>query len=97
MLDTQFTTFFLDLEEVCVTSCSNNSLTIQLPRKSHICPFCGTSTERIHDYRIQKIKHNTSPYPIKSMIFFCANVDIIARTVQSTSRSLTLFLVNINV
>ena len=24
MLDTQFTTFFLDLEEVCVTSCSNN-------------------------------------------------------------------------
>ena len=64
MLDTQFTTFFLDLEEVCVTSCSNNSLTIQLPRKSHICPFCGTSTERIHDYRIQKIKHIPLPHKV---------------------------------
>ena len=64
MLDTQFTTFFLDLEEVCVTSSSNNSLTIQLPRKSHICPFCGTSTERIHDYRIQKIKHIPLPHKV---------------------------------
>ncbi len=64
MLDTQFTTFFLDLEEVCVTSSSNNSLTIQLPRKSHSCPFCGTSTERIHDYRIQKIKHIPLPHKV---------------------------------
>ena len=64
MLDTQFTIFFLDLEEVCVTSSSNNSLTIQLPRKSHICPFCGTSTERIHDYRIQKIKHIPLPHKV---------------------------------
>ncbi len=64
MLDTQFTTFFLDLEEVCVTSCSNNSLTIQLPRKSHVCPFCGNSTEKIHDYRIQKIKHIPLPHKV---------------------------------
>ncbi len=64
MLDTQFTTFFLDLEEVCVTSSSNNSLTIQLPRKSHVCPSCGSSTEKIHDYRIQKIKHIPLPHKV---------------------------------
>ena len=64
MLDTQFTTFFLDLEEVCVTSSSNNSLTIQLPRKSHVCQSCGSSTEKIHDYRIQKIKHIPLPHKV---------------------------------
>ena len=57
MLDTQFTTFFLDLKEVSVVNLSNNALTIELPRKAHTCPVCGTSTKKVHDYYIQKIKH----------------------------------------
>ncbi|TYS49456.1 transposase family protein, partial [Bacillus infantis] len=30
---------------------------VEMPVKAHICPICGTSTVKIHDYRIQKIKH----------------------------------------
>lgn len=30
---------------------------IELPKKSHICPSCSNLTTKIHDYRIQKIKH----------------------------------------
>ncbi|MBQ6393156.1 MAG: transposase family protein, partial [Eubacterium sp.] len=27
-----------------------------LPRKEHKCPVCGEQTDRIHDYRKQRIK-----------------------------------------
>ena len=57
MLNTQFTTFFLDLEELSIVNSTQNSLTIQLPRKFHTCPSCGQQTQQIHDYRLQKIKH----------------------------------------
>ncbi|WP_085991354.1 ISL3 family transposase [Oceanobacillus senegalensis] len=30
---------------------------VQLPKKPHKCPSCGEITERIHDYRVQKIQH----------------------------------------
>jgi transposase len=30
---------------------------VEMPVKAHVCPVCGTSTVKIHDYRIQKIKH----------------------------------------
>jgi len=29
----------------------------ELPVKSHKCPACNTFTKKVHDYRIQKIKH----------------------------------------
>lgn len=29
---------------------------IKLPRKTHACPCCGSETNKIHDYREQKIK-----------------------------------------
>ena len=32
-------------------------LYVSLPRKEHICPSCGASTNKVHDYRMQKIKH----------------------------------------
>ncbi len=37
---------------------SENSIYIhvQMPRKEHICPCCGKSTDKIHDYRKQYIK-----------------------------------------
>ncbi|MBP2632833.1 MAG: transposase family protein [Firmicutes bacterium] len=57
MLDTQFTTFFLDLEDLSIVNSTQDSLTIQLPRKLHTCPCCGQQTQKVHDYRLQKIKH----------------------------------------
>ena len=32
-------------------------LYISLPRKEHTCPACGRKTSKVHDYRMQKIKH----------------------------------------
>lgn len=32
-------------------------LYISLPRKEHTCPACGQKTSKVHDYRMQKIKH----------------------------------------
>ncbi len=33
------------------------ALYVSLPPNPHQCPACGTLTKKIHDYRIQKIKH----------------------------------------
>ena len=60
MLMTDYTAELLNLEDVIITGVENISdqlhIHIELPRKKHICPACGASTDRIHDYRIQTIK-----------------------------------------
>lgn len=33
------------------------TLYIEQPKKTHICPLCSTTINKIHDERIQKIKH----------------------------------------
>ena len=35
----------------------STALYVSLPRKPHPCPTCGRKTEKIHDYRMQKVKH----------------------------------------
>lgn len=49
------------LEDVTVTKTEevgeNFYVHLELPRKSHRCPACGEKTNRVHDYRTQKIKH----------------------------------------
>ncbi|PIC62556.1 ISL3 family transposase [Sporosarcina sp. P13] len=32
-------------------------LYVSLPKKAHHCPSCGALTSKVHDYRMQKIKH----------------------------------------
>ncbi len=32
-------------------------LYVSLPKQLHECPRCGEMTTKVHDYRIQKIKH----------------------------------------
>ncbi|PIC73390.1 ISL3 family transposase [Sporosarcina sp. P17b] len=32
-------------------------LYVSLPKKLHRCPSCGARTKKVHDYRLQKIKH----------------------------------------
>lgn len=60
MLNNDYTAKILNLEEVIVTNVGEEDgilcIDIELPRKQHTCPFCGASTDRIHDYRTQKIK-----------------------------------------
>ncbi|MGF9641378.1 transposase family protein, partial [Salinimicrobium profundisediminis] len=43
----------LKMEEVEDKLCIH----VQMPIKSHACPHCQVSTRKVHDYRIQKIKH----------------------------------------
>ena len=54
----------IGLEDVIVTKVErkDNQLNINLimPRKIHRCPCCNNSTDKIHDYRIQKIKDISS-------------------------------------
>ena len=32
-------------------------LHVSLPKQAHICPACGLKTAKVHDYRMQKVKH----------------------------------------
>ena len=60
MLMTNHITKLLNLEDVIITNVENISgqlhIYLELPRKKHVCPCCGTETACIHDYRVQIIK-----------------------------------------
>ena len=60
MLNQDYTAKLLNLEDVIITGVENISdqlhISIELPRRKHICPCCGAETDRIHDYRMQQIK-----------------------------------------
>lgn len=60
MLNYDYTTKLLNLEDVKITNVDNISgqlhIWLELPRKEHVCPCCGAVTDRIHDYRMQSIK-----------------------------------------
>ena len=60
MLMTDYTAEFLNLEDVIITCVENISdqlhISIELPRRKHVCPCCGAVTDHVHDYRMQVIK-----------------------------------------
>ena len=60
MLMTDYTSKLLNLEDVIITNVENVAgqlhIYLELPRIAHICPACGATTDRIHDYRMQTIK-----------------------------------------
>ena len=60
MLNQDYTSKLLNLEDVIITNDENISnqlhISIELPRRKHTCPCCGTVTDRVHDYRMQVIK-----------------------------------------
>lgn len=60
MLMNDYTAKLLNLEDVIITNVEEFSgqlhIHITLPRKDHVCPVCGTVTDRVHDYRTQVIK-----------------------------------------
>ena len=60
MLNQDYTSKLLNLEDVIITNVDNISgqlhIYIELPRSKHVCPACGAVTDRIHDYRMQVVK-----------------------------------------
>lgn len=60
MLNQDYTSKLLNLEDVIVTNVENISgevhIYLEMPRREHTCPACGAVTERVHDYRMQTIK-----------------------------------------
>ena len=60
MLMKDYTAKLLNLKDVIITNVENISdevhISLELPRKKHVCPCCGAETDRIHDYRMQTIK-----------------------------------------
>ena len=62
MLNKDYTANLLNLEDVIITDvknlCNEVHISLQLPRKAHVCPACGAVTDRIHDYRMQTIKES---------------------------------------
>ena len=60
MLNQDYTAKLLNLEDVIITGVENIldqlHISIELPRRKHICPCCGAETNRVHDYRMQQIK-----------------------------------------
>ena len=60
MLMTDYTSKLLNFEDVIITNVENIAdqvhIYLELPRTAHVCPACGVTTDRIHDYRMQTIK-----------------------------------------
>lgn len=47
----------LNLKGISSISFSKDGIIVSLPKKPHICPCCQQKTNKVHDYRSQKIKH----------------------------------------
>ena len=65
MPDQDYTAKLLNLEDVIFTNVENRNVEnrsdglhiyVELPRKEHTCPACGSVTDRVHDYRMQTVK-----------------------------------------
>ena len=60
MLYEDYTAKLLGLEDIIIKKVwedgSAHHIELELPRCKHSCPCCGAETDRIHDYRKQKIK-----------------------------------------
>ena len=60
MLYEDNTAKLLGLEDVIIKKVwdeeQEKHIMIELPRRMHVCPCCGTETDQIHDYRMQRIK-----------------------------------------
>ncbi|WP_324449332.1 transposase family protein [Thermoclostridium caenicola] len=64
MLYKDYTREFIGFEDVTVTFAERKDnqfhIHMKMKRKAHKCPRCGRTTEKIHDYREQRIKDISS-------------------------------------
>lgn len=65
-------------------------LHFEMPKKPHVCPSCGTITDRVHDYRTQKIQHSRI-FSRQTTLFYrkrryvCVNKDCQKRFYENNS------------
>ena len=103
MLYSHITKNLIGLQDVILKNVEQDEkyiyIYVQMPRKEHICPCCGKSTDKIHDYRKQYIKDipafgkltyivlNKRRYVCSSCKKrFYEKVDFVPRKHQSTKR-----------
>ena len=59
MSSIQYTSALLQLEDVIINNIVDTpttfTISIEIPRKPHSCPHCHSMTDKVHDYRLQKI------------------------------------------
>lgn len=101
----------LDLKEIIIKNIEVNNdsvnIYIETEPKEHICPCCGTSTSRVHDYRNQKIKDIPIHFKdcflfLRKRRYFCPNCkkrflehyDFLAKYQQRTVR-LSFLIINL--
>ena len=76
MLNSYYTEKLLGLQEVSIKKiCETKEIFeifIEQPRKQCVCPACGVRTDKIHDYRLQRVKE--LPAFEKPVVLFCASV-----------------------
>lgn len=94
MLYEDNTAKLLGLEDVIVKKVwdeeQEKHIMIELPRRMHVCPWCGTETDQIHDYRMQRIKDIAS-FRKKMSIYIFAREDMCAAAAVSGSMRKTTF------
>ena len=60
MLKEDYTTKLLNMEGVIVKKVENREdavhVYVEMPRREHVCPVCKARTDKIHDYRTQRVK-----------------------------------------
>jgi len=60
MPDSYYTEKLLGLQEASIKKVNdmkeNHEIFIEQPRKQCLCPACGKVTDKVHDYRTQRIK-----------------------------------------
>ena len=103
MLYSYITKNLIGLQDIILENVKQNEnyiyIYVKMPRKEHICPCCGKSTDKIHDYRKQYIKDipafgkltyivlNKRRYVCSSCKKrFYEKVDFVPRKHQSTKR-----------
>ena len=97
MPNTDFTTKLLELKDVIISDLQTTNTEVHvyftLKRKVHVCPHCGSHTDKIHDYRTSIIKD--IPFMARKLSFIIGNVGIVVQIVANIFMNLSLFFQNI--
>ena len=103
MLYSYITKNLIGLQDIILENVKQNEnyiyIYVKMPRKEHICPCCGKSTDKIHDYRKQYIKDIPAFGKLTYIVLnkrryvcpsckkrFYEKVDFVPRKHQSTKR-----------
>lgn len=85
MPNNDFISNILEIKDLIITNVEstpeNICISFKLERRDHVCPNCGATTNKVHDYRKSIIK--ILQYSEKMYYFFIPNADIIVIVVEN--------------